>query len=147
MHNLFDLTGRTALVTGGSRGLGRAMVHALASAGANVVIVSRNEQACIEYASEIEQTTSRRAIGIGAHLGRWESIGALVDRVDSEVGKIDILINNAGMSPLYDSPTSITEELFDKVVAVNLKGPFRLSALMAERMQDNGGGSIINISS
>ncbi|MFC7787504.1 SDR family NAD(P)-dependent oxidoreductase [Microbacterium sp. MAHUQ-60] len=147
MHNLFDLTGRTALVTGGSRGLGRAMVHALASAGANVVIVSRNEQACIEYASEIEQTTSRRAIGIGAHLGRWESIGALVDRVDSEVGKIDILINNAGMSPLYDSPTSITEELFDKVVAVNLKGPFRLSALMAERMRDNGGGSIINISS
>jgi NAD(P)-dependent dehydrogenase (short-subunit alcohol dehydrogenase family) len=144
---LFGLSGKTALVTGGSRGLGRAMVRALADAGADVVIASRNEEACVEYAAEITEQTGRRAFGMGAHVGRWDAIDALVDRVDAEVGTIDILINNAGMSPLYDSPTSITEELFDKVIDVNLKGPFRLSALFAERMHAGGGGSIINISS
>ncbi len=144
---LFDLTGRTALVTGGSRGLGRAMVDGLARAGADVVIVSRNEDACLQYASEVTAATGRKAVGIGAHMGRWDAIDALVARVDEEVGRIDVLINNAGMSPLYDSPTSITEELFDKVVGVNLKGPFRLSALLAERMVSAGSGSIINISS
>lgn len=146
-RNLFDLTGKTALVTGGSRGLGRAMVRALAGAGADVVIVSRTEDACFEYATEITQATGRRAVGIGAHMGRWDAIDALVERIDTEVGSIDILVNNAGMSPLYDSPSSITEELFDKVIGVNLKGPFRLSALMADRMRAQGGGSIINISS
>jgi len=147
MPELFDLSGRTALVTGGSRGLGREMVGALAAAGADVVIVSRTEQACVEYAAQIREETGRRAFGFGAHVGRWDAIDDLVARVDAEVGRVDILVNNAGMSPLYDSPTSITEELFDKVVSVNLKGPFRLSALMAERMTAAGGGSIINISS
>lgn len=144
---LFSMSGKTALVTGGSRGLGRAMVRALAEAGADVVIASRNEEACVEYAAEIAEQTGRRAFGMGAHVGKWDAIDALVKRVDAEVGTIDVLVNNAGMSPLYDSPTSITEELFDKVVDVNLKGPFRLSALFAERMVAAGGGSIINISS
>jgi NAD(P)-dependent dehydrogenase (short-subunit alcohol dehydrogenase family) len=144
---MFDLTGRTALVTGGSRGLGRAMVDGLARAGADVVIVSRNEDACVEYASEISGATGRKAVGMGAHMGRWDAIDALASRVADEVGQIDVLVNNAGMSPLYDSPTSITEELFDKVLNVNLKGPFRLSALLAEGMRSAGRGSIINISS
>lgn len=147
MLDVFDLTGRTALVTGGSRGLGRAMVRALAEAGADIVVVSRNEEACVEYASELAAITGRRAWGFGAHVGRWDAVDALVDRIDEEVGTVDILVNNAGMSPLYDSPTSVTEELFDKVLAVNLKGPFRLSALIADRMLAAQGGSIINISS
>jgi NAD(P)-dependent dehydrogenase (short-subunit alcohol dehydrogenase family) len=143
----FDLSGRTAIVTGGSRGLGRAMVMGLASRGADVAIVSRDEAACVEYAGEVSAATGRRAIGIGAHMGKWDSLDGLVGRVYDELGNVDILVNNAGMSPLYDSPTSVTEELFDKVIGVNLKGPFRLSALVAERMVAAGHGSIINISS
>ena len=112
-----------------------------------MVIASRNEEACEEYAAEIRSATGRRAFGMGAHVGKWDALDTFVERVDAEVGRVDILINNAGMSPLYDSPTSITEALFDKVIDVNLKGPFRLSALFAEKMAASGGGSIINISS
>jgi NAD(P)-dependent dehydrogenase (short-subunit alcohol dehydrogenase family) len=142
-----DLTGRVALVTGGSRGLGRAMVRGLAEAGADVVIASRDGEACEEYAREIEQDTGRKAIGIAAHVGKWDALEALVDDVHARMGRIDVLINNAGMSPTYDSVTSLSEQLFDKVLDVNLKGPFRLAALVGERMQAGDGGSIINISS
>jgi NAD(P)-dependent dehydrogenase (short-subunit alcohol dehydrogenase family) len=143
----FDLTGRVVLVTGGSRGLGRAMVRTFADAGADVVIVSRDGDACAEYAREIEAETGRAALGLAAHVGRWEALDELVDQVYERFGRLDVLVNNAGMSPLYDSPTAISEALFDKVLDVNLKGPFRLAALCAERMAAAGGGSIINISS
>ena len=83
----------------------------------------------------------------GCHVGHWGEIDALVNAAYERFGKVDILINNAGMSPLYDSLSSITEELFDKVVGVNLKGPFRLMALVGERMSAGEGGSIVNISS
>ncbi|MGO4384416.1 SDR family NAD(P)-dependent oxidoreductase [Specibacter sp. RAF43] len=143
----FDLTGRVALVTGGSRGLGRAMVRGLAEAGADVIIASRNEEACTEYANLIHQETGRRAVGIGAHVGKWDALPGLVDAAYGQFGRVDVLINNAGMSPLYDSPSSLSEELFDKVIDVNLKGPYRLCALIGERMAAGSGGSIINISS
>jgi NAD(P)-dependent dehydrogenase (short-subunit alcohol dehydrogenase family) len=144
---LFDLSGRVALVTGGSRGLGAEMVRVFAEAGADVVIVSRKGSACEEYAAQISEATGVRALGLPAHVGKWGSLDALVDQVYSEMGRVDILVNNAGMSPLYDSLESVTEELFDKVIGVNLKGPFRLSALVGSRMAASGGGSIINISS
>lgn len=143
----FDLQGRAALVTGGSRGLGRAMAEAFAAAGATVVIASRNEASCVQAAREIHDETGATVIGIGAHVGKWDDLPALVDRVYDECGRLDVLVNNAGMSPLYDAVPDITEALFDKVVDVNLKGPFRLSVLAAERMAASGGGSIINISS
>jgi NAD(P)-dependent dehydrogenase (short-subunit alcohol dehydrogenase family) len=141
------LTGRVALVTGGSRGLGREMVHAFADAGADVVIASRKEDACLRVAEEIRERTGRRALGIGCHVGRWADLDRLVDRVYAEFGQVDVLVNNAGMSPLYPSLSEISEELYDKVFATNLKGPFRLSALVGERMTAGSGGSIINISS
>ncbi|GIL34106.1 SDR family NAD(P)-dependent oxidoreductase [Phycicoccus sp. DTK01] len=145
--SLFDLTGRVALVTGGSRGLGYAMARGFAHAGADVVIASRDEAACERAARVLAAESGRRVLGVGAHVGRWASLETLVERCYEEFPAIDVLVNNAGMSPLYDSPTSVSEELFDKVVAVNLKGPFRLSALVAERMTAGSGGSIINISS
>lgn len=143
----FDLTGRVALVTGGSRGLGRAMVAGFARAGADVVIASRDGARCAEYAREITAATGRAALGVGVHVGHWAELDGLVDAAYQRFGRVDILVNNAGMSPRYGAVSDVTEDLFDKVTAVNLKGPFRLAALVGTRMAEGGGGSIINISS
>ncbi len=147
MDSRFDLTGKVVLVTGGSRGLGRAMCQAFAEHGADVVVASRKEDACREAADAIAAATGRRALGVGCHVGRWSDCDRLVDRVGNEFGRIDVLVNNAGMSPVYPSLLEVSEELFDKVIAVNLKGAFRLSALVGARMAEAGGGSIINVSS
>lgn len=145
--SLFDLAGRNVVVTGGSRGLGRAMVQAFAEAGANVVIASRDGASCEEVAREVTEATGASALGLGLHVGTWGALEPFVERVEDELGPIDVLVNNAGMSPVYDKATDITEALFDKVLDVNLKGPFRLSALVGQRMAARTGGSIINISS
>jgi NAD(P)-dependent dehydrogenase (short-subunit alcohol dehydrogenase family) len=142
-----SLEGKVALVTGGSRGLGREMVLAMARAGADVAITSRKVESCKEVAAEVEATTGRRAFIHACHVGHWDEIGDLVEATYAEFGKVDVLVNNAGMSPLYPDLVSVTEELFDKVVGVNLKGPFRLAALVGARMVEGEGGSIINVSS
>jgi len=143
----FDLSGKVALVTGGSRGLGRAIVTGFAHAGADVVIASRKLDACQAVADEIEAVTGRRALAWPCHVGHWDELDALVDATYEHFGKLDVLVNNAGMSPVYDSLADVTEELWDKVVGVNLKGPFRLTALAGERMRAHGGGSVIMVSS
>jgi NAD(P)-dependent dehydrogenase (short-subunit alcohol dehydrogenase family) len=143
----FDLTGKVAVVTGGSRGLGRQMVLAFAEHGADVVIASRKADACEALAAEVSAATGRRAIGTAFHAGHWDDAQRLTDLVYDQLGRCDVLVNNAGMSPLYPSLTEVSEELFDKVVGVNFKGPFRLSALIGERMAAGDGGSIINVSS
>ena len=143
---LFDLTGKVALVTGGSRGLGREMVLAFASAGADVVIASRKLDNCKALAEEIE-ATGRRALPVACHVGHWTECDELTDRAYEYFGTVDILVNNAGMSPLAPSSAETSEELFDKVIGVNFKGPFRLSALIGQRMYEGDGGSIINVSS
>jgi NAD(P)-dependent dehydrogenase (short-subunit alcohol dehydrogenase family) len=143
----FDLSGKTALVTGGSRGLGRSMVLAFAEAGADVVIASRKMAACEELAAEVRSLTGRRAVPIACHVGRWDDVTRLATEAVSACGRIDVLVNNAGMSPLYPNLDAITEELYDKVFDVNLKGPFRLTALLGTHMKESGGGSIINVSS
>ena len=147
MTDAFDLTGRVAVVTGGSRGLGAAMASAFAEHGADVVIASRKLDACQELAGHLAKRTGRRAVGAAFHAGRWADADRLADLVYEEFGRCDVLVNNAGMSPLYPSLSEISEDLFDKVVAVNFKGPFRLSALVGERMVAAGCGSIINVSS
>lgn len=144
---LFDLTGRTAIVTGGSRGLGREMVLAFAERGADVVIASRKLDNCEALADEVSERFGRRALPVGCHVGHWDQVEALAELAYDEFGEIDILVNNAGMSPLYDSITGISEELYDKVMEVNLKGTFRLSALVGERMKTRGSGSIMFVSS
>jgi NAD(P)-dependent dehydrogenase (short-subunit alcohol dehydrogenase family) len=147
MPELFDLTGRTVLVTGGSRGLGREMVLAFAAQGADVVITSRKVDACRHLAEEVEARTGRRALAYGCHVGHWDELDGLVEAAYRTFGRVDVLVNNAGMSPLYDKLTDVTEKLFDTVIGLNLKGPFRLSALIGTRMFEGEGGVIINVSS
>src|SRR3989454_8617548 len=143
--DLFDLSGRVALVTGGSRGLGREMALAFARFGADVMIASRKQDACDAAAEEIQRATGRRALGRACHVGRWNELQGLVDAAYEHFGALDILVNNAGMSPLYPSVEAVSEELWDKVLAVNLKGPFRLTALIGSRMaRGNGGAPIQN---
>ncbi len=146
MNNLFDLSGKTALITGGSRGLGRAMALAFADAGADVAIVSRKLDLCEKAAAEIK-AKGRKAFAYVCHVGNWDSLEPMVNAVYENLGKVDILVNNAGLSPVAGSSELTSEELFDKVMAVNLKGPFRLTAIVGERMKKQGAGSIINISS
>ena len=144
--SLFDLRGKVAIVTGGSRGLGREMVLAFARHGADVVIASRKVANCESVADEV-RSLGRRALAVGYHAASWSDADALADAAYSEFGHVDVLVNNAGMSPLYSSLAEVSEELFDKVIGVNLKGPFRLSANVGTRMMARGGGSIINVSS
>jgi NAD(P)-dependent dehydrogenase (short-subunit alcohol dehydrogenase family) len=143
----FDLSGKVALVTGGSRGLGRSMVLAFAGCGADVVIASRKLESCEELAAEVEKTTGKSAFPISCHVGDWQQLDALADAAYDRFGHVDVLVNNAGMSPLYDAVVNVTEPLYDKVLDVNLKGPFRLTALVGTRMAQGDGGSIINVSS
>ncbi|MBU8819981.1 SDR family NAD(P)-dependent oxidoreductase [Mycolicibacterium goodii] len=144
---LFDLTDRVVLITGGSRGLGREMAFGAARCGADVIIASRNLDSCVVTAEEIASETGRTAFPYQVHVGRWDELDGLVDAAYERFGKVDVLVNNAGMSPLYESLSTVTEKLYDAVFDLNLKGPFRLSALIGERMVADGGGRIINVSS
>jgi len=145
LSELHDLTGRVALVTGGSRGIGRAIVGALAEAGADVVVASRKLDVCQTVAAEITAATGRRAEAIAFHAGRWDECDELLATTLERFGRLDVLVNNAGMSPLYDTLDTISEDLYDKTMAVNLKGPFRLAVAAGTHMVDHDGGSIINI--
>jgi len=147
LDELFSLAGRVAVVTGGSRGLGREMVRAFARCGADVVIASRKLDACEALAEEIRGETGREALPVAFHAGRWSDCDRLADAAYDRFGRVDVLVNNAGMSPRFPSLTELTEELYDKVLSVNLKGPFRLSSIVGTRMAAGEGGSIINVSS
>lgn len=150
--NLFSLEGKVALVTGGSRGLGREMALAFADHGADVIVASRKLENCETVADEI-RSRGRRALAVGYHAGSWSDADRLAAAALGEFGRVDILVNNAGMSPLYPSVAEVSEELWDKTIGVNLKGPFRLSALLGTEMCRVGadgtvpGGVIINVSS
>lgn len=142
-----DLSGKLAVVTGGSRGLGRAIATGYACAGADVVIASRKPEAVAAAADEIAADTGAKVFALPAHVGRWAECDELIATVLDRFGQIDVLVNNAGIAPLYQHLHEATEDLFDKTISVNLKGPFRLSALAAHAMTLTGGGSIINVSS
>ncbi|WP_448586227.1 SDR family NAD(P)-dependent oxidoreductase [Thermaurantiacus sp.] len=145
MDPLFDFSGRIALVTGGSRGLGREMALALAARGADVIIASRKADACEAVAAEIRALGVRSA-AIPANVARWDACEQLAEAAWATFGRLDLLVNNAGSGPLAASDT-VSEALFDKIVGLNFKGPFRLSALIARRMAEGAGGAILNISS
>jgi NAD(P)-dependent dehydrogenase (short-subunit alcohol dehydrogenase family) len=142
---LFDLSGKVALVTGGSRGLGYQIVRAFAEHGADVIVASRKLENCEEVAAEV-RAMGRRALAVSVHAGRWESIDAMIETVYDWTDHVDVLVNNAGMGPAVPSH-EVTEQLFDSIVGLNFKGPFRLASQFAKRMSDGAGGSIINVSS
>ena len=144
---LFDLSGKVALVTGGSRGMGAAMVRGFARAGADVVIASRKLESCERLAQEVRAESGRQALPVSCHVGDWQQVDALAEAAYAEFGKVDVLVNNAGMSPLYDHVSEVSETLYDKVLDVNLKGPFRLTANIGTRMAEGDGGSVIMVSS
>ena len=142
----FDLTGKVVLVTGGSRGLGRAMALGFAEAGADVVVTSRKLDACRDVVSEVE-AMGRRGMAWSCNVSNWDELEPLADAAYREFGRVDVLVNNAGMSLLYRDVTEVTEAMWDKVVNLNLKGVFRLTAIVGSRMVRDGGGSVINVSS
>jgi NAD(P)-dependent dehydrogenase (short-subunit alcohol dehydrogenase family) len=143
----FDLTGKVAIVTGGSRGLGRSMVQAFAAAGADLVVTSRKLAACEALAADVTAVTGRRALALACNVSNWDELDGLVGGAYGAFGRVDVLVNNAGMSLLYGDPTEVTEAMWDKVIDLNMKAVFRLSALVGSRMVAGGGGSILNISS
>ncbi len=143
MHAI-DLTGKVALVTGGSRGLGRAMCLGLADAGADVIVASRRLENCERVAREVE-SRGRKALAVAAHAGTIEDLDRLIETAYERFGRVDILINNAGINPSLGLLSDLTPELFQKLFDVNTKGPWYLASRLAPRMAGHGGGSIINV--
>lgn len=145
--DLFDVSGKVVFVTGGSRGLGKAMVTEFAQRGAKVIVASRKIEECEKVAAAIT-AAGGDALALACHVGEWDALEGAVQQAIDHFGRIDVLVNNAGMSPVAPSLLETSEALFDKIIDVNLKGPTRLTALVATRMAEQGdGGSIINISS
>jgi NAD(P)-dependent dehydrogenase (short-subunit alcohol dehydrogenase family) len=142
----YDFSNKVVVITGGSRGLGHAMALGFARCGAACAIASRKLESCEATVAEL-RALGRDGSAHSVNVGRWPDCERLCEEVYARWGRCDVLINNAGLSPLYPSLREHSEELFDKVIAVNLKGPFRLSALFGARMAQEGGGAIINISS
>jgi NAD(P)-dependent dehydrogenase (short-subunit alcohol dehydrogenase family) len=124
--------GKVALVTGGSRGMGKSMVEASAEAGADVVIASRKLENCEKLASEIAERFGRRSLGVACNVSEWAQRDRLVEAAYEEFGRVDILVNNAGMSPVYPSLDQIGETLWDKVIGINRKGPFLMADVRNE---------------
>ena len=142
----FSLEGKVALVTGGSRGIGRATALGFARAGADVVVASRKLPDLEKVADEITGL-GRKSLAVSAHVGRMEQITSLVEKVVAEFGKIDILVNNAGTSPVYTPALDFEEAIWDAIMNLNLKGLFFLSQAAARVMKEHDGGSIINVAS
>jgi NAD(P)-dependent dehydrogenase (short-subunit alcohol dehydrogenase family) len=145
VSEIFDLSGKVAIVTGSTRGIGNSMARGLAGAGATVVVSGRKQDACDAAAKQIAEQSGCRALGVACHMGDWDQIDSLVDRAWKECGRIDVLVNNAGINPTFMSVENMTAEFWDKIYDVNLKGPMRLAGKVAPRMAENGGGSIVNV--
>jgi dehydrogenase/reductase SDR family member 4 len=140
------LTDRIALITGGTRGIGLAIARALATAGARVVVSSRKAEA-VEQTATALRNEGFDAIGIPAHVGRMDEARGVVDRTVETLGGIDIVVNNAATNPVYGPIADTSEEVFDKIMSVNVKGPFEIAKRAYPVMAKRGRGSIINISS
>jgi NAD(P)-dependent dehydrogenase (short-subunit alcohol dehydrogenase family) len=141
----FDLTGRVGIVTGGSKGLGRAIALGFAAAGATIVVASRKAELCRRVVDEIA-ALGGRALAVATHLGRLEEVDRLVAAAMDEYGRLDILVNNAATNPLVGPLELVDKALFDKVFSVNVLGPLHLSVAAAAVMAgQGGGGSIINV--
>ena len=146
LPNYFRLDGKVAVITGASRGIGKATALGLAEAGANIVVVSR-DLASLELVAQEIRNMGRKALAISAHIGKTEQLAGVVDQITREMGRIDILVNNAGTNPAMCSMLDLEERLWDSIMNLNLKGLVFLSQAVARAMKENGGGSIINVTS
>ena len=140
------LAGKVALITGASRGIGLAIAERFVDEGAQVILVSRKQDQLDDVAAQL-RSRGATAHPIAAHMGKLDDVRALVDTLDTRGLAVDVLVNNAGISPPHEgSLTDTTEALWDKVMDVNLKGPFFLTAAIGKRMAARGGGTVVNIS-
>lgn len=146
MH-LFDLSGRTAVVTGGTKGIGRAIADALAGAGANVVVSSRTGTDCLRVADEIAGAHGVGALGIEANVADDAALSRLVDGATETFGGIDVLVCNAAANPYMGSFLDTPDDAFDRTIRVNVRSTMRLAALVVPGMRNRGGGSIVVVSS
>jgi NAD(P)-dependent dehydrogenase (short-subunit alcohol dehydrogenase family) len=145
IHSMFDLRGKVAIVTGSTKGIGRAMVSGLAAAGASVVVSSRKQALCDAVADEVRAESGGEVLGLACHVGDWDAVPGFVAAVHAQFGRIDVLVNNAGINPAPVNASDMTLDYWRKVFAVNLEGPLRMSQCVAPIMRDGGGGSIVNI--
>jgi NAD(P)-dependent dehydrogenase (short-subunit alcohol dehydrogenase family) len=141
-----SLKGKVALITGASRGIGKAIAQEMAGAGADIVLVSRKQADLEKVAAEI-RAAGRKALPLAAHMGRMEEISDMVNKAKAEFGRIDILVNNAATNPTMDPAIDVSERAWDSIMNLNVKGLFFLSQAVARIMREHGGGAIINISS
>lgn len=141
-----NLEGKVAVITGASKGIGKAIAHSMGKAGAKVVISSRKQAAVEEVADEFK-AEGIEATGIACNVGKMDEIPAFLSKVEETYGGLDILVNNAGTSLHFGPIVSIEEWQYDKTFDVNLKGPFQLSRLAHPYMKKRGGGSVVNIAS
>ncbi len=144
MSELFDLSGKIAIVTGGSRGLGQALCLGLAKAGADVVVASRRLGACRDVAKQVEDL-GRRALPVACDMAQWEQIDRLAEQCFEHFGRCDVLVNNAGVTHAPSPMLETSSEFFDEVYGINVKGPMHLACLVAPRMAEHGGGAIVNV--
>ncbi len=145
-QNEFSLAGKAALVTGGSRGIGRATALGFAQAGADVIVASRKLADLEQVAAEIK-STGRKSLAVAAHIGHMDEIPSLVEKAVNKFGRIDILVNNAGVGIVWTPAIDLEERAWDVIMNLNLKGMFFLSQAVARVMKEQGGGCIINVSS
>lgn len=146
MKDLFNLEGKVAIITGSSKGIGEAIAEGLATFGASVVIISRKPEACEKVAERLKKQ-GLKAIGIACHVGDEKQCELLIEKTLSHFGRIDILVNNAAINPVFGALDKMDGGVFDKIMQVNVRAPFLLSNLVYPKMKDQGGGSIIHISS
>ncbi|NVJ89287.1 MAG: glucose 1-dehydrogenase [Flavobacteriaceae bacterium] len=142
----FNLTGKVAIITGSSKGIGKAIAKGLAEHGANVIISSRNQEACDKVVNEFS-SEGLKAKGIACHIGKEDDRVKLVDKTIEAFGRIDILVNNAAINPVYGPIEDVDPEIFDKIIDVNVKAPWSLSNLVLPHFKQTKKGSIINIAS
>lgn len=143
---MFDLTGKVAVVTGSSRGIGRAIAEVFARAGAKVVVSSRTEEACTSVVDGI-LAEGGEAIAIPCHIGRKEQLQGLVDQTIAKWGRIDVLVCNAAINPTYGPLSDLSDDAFDKIMGTNVRSTFNLCNMVLPSMAANGGGTVVILSS
>ncbi len=144
--SLFDLEGKVALITGSTKGIGKAIAERMAEQGASVVISSRNQDACDEVAAEIT-AQGHKAVGIACNINHKEQLQQLVEKAKAALGKIDILVCNAALNPYFGTSQDIPDEAFDKVMHANIGSVHRLCQLVIPGIAESGGGAVVIISS